>query len=155
MRNERFKWAVMAFSRYWYYVRTNSWLQKFIMISMWGIESQDDLQCSWFLSSYMAKKIAPPYTSPDLAQNLISGQLRMPLIYQTINLRCVNIQSKWVLFAWDSSVHSNNRHLLLTHHMYKKCRFSIKSLFLSNPHDSSHSCDAKSRSALTRSGEQR
>ena len=79
-KKEQLKWVVMADSGHWWYVRVNFRLQKITVILNQGIQSPKKiaiLPISLFLHR---RKFAPPYTSPNLAQNPLSDQVQAPLL---------------------------------------------------------------------------
>ena len=70
----------MADSRHWQYVRVNFCLQKFtIYFSLWNINTKQFAVLLKSISLHK-EKIAPPYTSPYLGQNLLSGWLWVPIL---------------------------------------------------------------------------
>jgi hypothetical protein len=69
----------MTTSRYWQYVRANFWLQKFTIISTEGIQLSFVNPPDFYLLTW--GKIALPYTSLDVEQNLLSDWLWAPLFY--------------------------------------------------------------------------
>ena len=82
------------------YARANFWLQRFIVISVEEIELLKKLQSSWFSIFLHGGKSAPPYTSLDLAQNLLSDRLWAPLLYGFIRIDVYlgrNLDSKSML----------------------------------------------------------
>jgi hypothetical protein len=83
-RNERLKWMVMANSRHWWHLWANFWLD------IYNSFNSRNKKCQFFCNPpyfYLPtlKTFAPSYTSPDLAQNLLSDRFWTPPLSMKIS----------------------------------------------------------------------
>lgn len=117
----------MACSRHWYYVWANFWFQKFIINSIQGMKLSFYIfwyfsnPCDFYLPTHY--KFAPPHTSPNLAQFLLSEWLWVPLLKTLLHM------CHYGACSWSSPNHIPIKYRCLikkmSHLSYKSTQYKI------------------------------